>query len=160
MSAAVLYEPIVMTKKDKITIGDDSRIDGFVKLEGGEKLEIGRHVHVASFAHIGIGGGTTILEDYSAVASGGKVISGSNKPDALSCSAAAPAEMQHVEKSTTRLCRYSIVFSNGVVMPGVTLHPGAVLAAGGVATKDIPAWEIWGGVPARFLAKRRPEEAR
>jgi len=40
------------------------------------------------------------------------------------------------------------------VFPGVTLHEGAVLGAGGVATRDIPEWEIWAGVPAKFLMKR------
>lgn len=151
----VFYEPIIRTKADRITVGKGSRIDGFVKLEGGERLEIGRYVHIASFAHIGIGGGVTIIEDCAAVASGGKIISGSNKMDALSVSAVAPAHLQRIESSVTRLSKYSCVFTNGVVCPGVTLHEGAVLLPGGVATKDIPAWEIWGGTPAKFVARRQ-----
>lgn len=158
MSAPIIYGPIIKTREDRITIGDNSRIDGFVKLDGGEGLEIGRYVHIASFAHIGVGGGKTIIEDYACVSSGGKIVSGSNKVDAPSCSVVAPPEMQHVERSTTRLCRYSIVFSNAVVLPGVTLHEGAALAAGAVATKDIPPWEVWGGVPARFISKRVVKE--
>jgi acetyltransferase-like isoleucine patch superfamily enzyme len=151
----VLFEPIVMTKKESIVIeGFGTRIDSFVKLEGGISLHIGRGVHIASFAHVGIGGGETILEDYCAVASGGKVISGSNQVDGLSMSATAPAEMQVVTASKTRIGKFACVLTSAVVLPGVTLHEGAVLAAGAVATKDIPAWEIWGGVPARFLAKR------
>jgi len=151
---AVLYEPVVVTKREHVTIGEGSRIDSFVKLEGGCGLTIGCFVHVASLAHLGIGGGTTILEDYTAVASGGKVISGSNQIDALSMSAVAPAGLQRIEAKVTILRRYSCVLTNAVVLPGVTLHEGAILAAGGVATKDIPEWEIWGGVPARFMAKR------
>lgn len=151
---AVFYEPVVRTRDTHIKVGRGSRIDSFVKLEGGLMLDIGRYVHIASFAHIGIGGGITILEDYSCVASGGKIISGSNQVDAITMSACAPAHMQRVKPSTTRLRRYAAVLTNAVVLPGVTLHEGAVLAAGAVATKDIPAWEIWAGTPAKFIARR------
>jgi acetyltransferase-like isoleucine patch superfamily enzyme len=40
------------------------------------------------------------------------------------------------------------------VLPGVTIHEGAVLAAHAVATKDIPAFSIAGGVPARVIGTR------
>ncbi len=43
-----------------------------------------------------------------------------------------------------------------VVLPGVTIGRGAVIGAGSVVTCDIPAWEIWGGIPARFI-KSRPQ---
>lgn len=150
----VIYAPIVMTRKENIAIGRGSRIDSFVKLEGGEGLIIGQYVHIASFAHLGIGGGFTVLNDFSAVASGGKIISGSNQVDAVTMSACAPLHMQKVQKSRTVIGRYACVLTNAVVLPGVILHEGAVLAAGAVATRDIPPWEIWGGVPAKFLAKR------
>lgn len=41
-----------------------------------------------------------------------------------------------------------------VVLPGVTIGKGAVVAAGSVVTKDIPPYEVWGGVPAKFLKAR------
>lgn len=150
----VIYDPVLLLNGDRIVIGNGSRIDSFCKLEGGIGLTIGRFVHIASFAHIGIGGGQTIIEDYAAVASGGKIISGSNKLEGLSMSATVPREMQVAEVYTTRLARYAVVLTNAVVLPGVTLHEGAVLAAGSVATKDIPAWEVWGGVPATFIKRR------
>jgi len=42
-----------------------------------------------------------------------------------------------------------------VVLPGVSIGEGAIVAAGSVVTSSIPAWEIWGGVPAKFI-KNRP----
>lgn len=149
-----VFDPVVRVREERISYGDGCRIDSFVKLEGGEGLTIGRFVHIASFAHVGIGGGVTVLEDFSAVASGARIISGSNRPEAETMSACAPAFMQTVVKKTTRICRNAAVLAGATVLPGVTLHEGAVLAAGAVATKDIPAWQIWGGVPARFMAHR------
>ena len=32
-----------------------------------------------------------------------------------------------------------------VVLPGVTIGRGAIVSAGSVVNRDIPAWEIWGG---------------
>ena len=41
-----------------------------------------------------------------------------------------------------------------VVLPGVTIHRGAVVGAGAVVTKDLPAYSISVGVPARVIAQR------
>ena len=153
LSDPLILEPVVITKRDRVTISPGARIDSFVKIEGGDGVHIGHHVHIASFAHINIGGGEVDILDYAAVASGGKVIGGSNQIDAISMSAVAGV-MQRVERKRTVLKKYSCVLSGAIVLPGVTLEEGAVLAAGGVATRDIPAWEVWGGVPAKFIKKR------
>lgn len=44
--------------------------------------------------------------------------------------------------------------ANVLVKSGVTIHNGAVVGMGSVVTKDIPAYEIWAGVPARFIRRR------
>ncbi len=38
-----------------------------------------------------------------------------------------------------------------IILKGVTIGRGAVIAAGSVVTKDIPAYTIWGGAPAQFI---------
>lgn len=44
--------------------------------------------------------------------------------------------------------------ANAVVLKGVRIGRGAIIAAGAVVTKSVPAFEIWGGVPAHKLAQR------
>ena len=41
-----------------------------------------------------------------------------------------------------------------IVLPGVTIGDGAVLAAGAVVTKDVPLYTIVGGVPAKAIRSR------
>src|SRR3954471_23774627 len=43
---------------------------------------------------------------------------------------------------------------NAVVLKGVRIGRGAIVAAGAVVTKEIGAYEIWGGVPARKIGDR------
>lgn len=44
--------------------------------------------------------------------------------------------------------------ANSTILAGVTIGQGAIVAAGSVVTKDISPYEIWGGVPAKFMRKR------
>ena len=46
---------------------------------------------------------------------------------------------------------------NVVVLKGITIGNSAVVGAGAVVTKSIPAGEIWAGVPARVVGARPPQ---
>ena len=41
--------------------------------------------------------------------------------------------------------------AGAVVLHGVSIGDGAVIGANAVVVKDVPAGEIWGGVPARRI---------
>ncbi|BAU54900.1 Maltose O-acetyltransferase [Mucilaginibacter gotjawali] len=43
------------------------------------------------------------------------------------------------------------IATRAVILKGVTIGEGAVVAAGSVVTKDVPAYTLVGGVPAKFI---------
>ena len=45
-----------------------------------------------------------------------------------------------------------------IILSGVTIGDGAVIAAGAVVTKDVPAYGIVGGNPAKLIKKRFDDE--
>lgn len=54
----------------------------------------------------------------------------------------------------------AVIGGNATVIPGNNIGEGAVLAAGAVLTKHLPAQEVWGGNPAVFLMTRAAYEQR
>lgn len=48
--------------------------------------------------------------------------------------------------------------SNAIIMPGVSIGNGAVIGAGAVVTKDVGSYEVVGGVPAKHIGWRLPDE--
>jgi acetyltransferase-like isoleucine patch superfamily enzyme len=59
----------------------------------------------------------------------------------------------------TKIGRDCWIGINSVVMAGVTIGDGSIIAGGSVVTKDVPAMEIWGGVPAKKLRDRFADTA-
>lgn len=150
----MIFEPTIVLKPENATIADTARIDSFCKLECGEGLVIGEHTHVASFCHLGIGGGTLIIGAHIGIASGAKILTGSNTKDGVSMSAASPHDMQAVARYTTTIVDYAFIGTNATILPGITVGEGAIVGAGAVVTKNVPPRSIVAGVPAKIIGHR------
>lgn len=45
------------------------------------------------------------------------------------------------------------ISTRSIVLKGVTIHKGAVVAAGAVVTRDVPGYTVVGGIPAKVIKK-------
>jgi acetyltransferase-like isoleucine patch superfamily enzyme len=50
---------------------------------------------------------------------------------------------------------YVVIFSDSIILPGVTIGRGSVIGAGAVVCKDIPPMSIVSGNPAQVISQRR-----
>ena len=56
-----------------------------------------------------------------------------------------------VATKSIKICSYAWIGMNVIILKGVTIGEGAIVAAGSVVTKDVAPWTIVGGNPAIFL---------
>ena len=49
---------------------------------------------------------------------------------------------------------YVWISARAIILPGITVGKGAVVAAGAVVTKDVPPYTMVGGIPAKVIGKR------
>ena len=128
-------------------IGDDSRIGTFVEVQRNAK--IGKRCKIQS--HTFICEGVTI-EDEVMVAHGVMFI---NDPDPGAVNAGGELKSAADWRCVPTLVkRGASIGSNATILCGVTIGEGALIGAGAVVTKDVPAGAVVAGNPARFLRSR------
>ena len=53
----------------------------------------------------------------------------------------------------TTICKGASIGAGAVILCGIIIGERAMIAAGSVVTKDVPAGELWMGNPAKFVRK-------
>ncbi len=141
---------------ENIDFGKYVIIDDFVLIYAKEKIKIGNHVHIASFTSIS-GGGEFVMEDFSAISSGCRIITGTDDfKDGGFGNSSISNEFRNVKTAKIVIERFVIIGGNCTVLPGVTIGEGVSVGAGSVVTKDLEPWGIYVG--NRRIGWRNKEE--
>ena len=108
----------------RITIGANSWVDGTANLYSVDDIRIGHDAVISEGAFI-----CTASHDLA------------SRTFALT---SAPVEIGD----------YAWICAHAIVLPGVKIGEGAVVASGAVVAEDVEPWTVVGGVPAKFIKKR------
>lgn len=115
----------------------------------GRNLVLGDDVDLAHGVMITTDGGVTI-GNRTLVGYGTRILSGNHRIPPQ------PAQIfgSGHDKSPISISQDVWIGGNVIILPGVNVGEGAVIAAGSVVTKDVAPWTIVGGVPARTIKVR------
>ncbi len=111
-----------------ITLGEDTIIGENAVLDGRAKLTIGDHVDIAT--------GVMIYNSQHDIESNDF----------------------HAISEQVVIDDYVFIGPRAIILPGIKIGKGAVVAAGAVVTKDVGPFEIVGGVPAKVIGERKNKE--
>ncbi len=110
----------------------------------GKNITIGRDVFINSGCH---------FQDQGGIVIGDGTFIGHNVVLATINHDLNPANNRKNHYAPIIIGSHVWIGSNAAILPGVRIGDWAVVAAGAVVTKDIPALTVAGGVPAKVLKK-------
>lgn len=153
-----ISERVEIRRPHLVSIGSHIAIDsGFYCTVN---VDIGDYVHIAPYVTV-IGGekGRFKMDHFSSLAAGARVICGGEKHqgEGLVGPTIPTPYKDEIDYSPVIIERFASVGTNAVVMPGVTVAEGSVVAIGSVVTASTKPWTIYVGNPARPF-KVRPKE--
>lgn len=127
-------------------IGDDSRIGTFVEIQKG--VRIGKRVKISSHSFICEG---VTIEDNVFIGHGVMFIN--DKYPRATAADGSPQTEADWECVSTLVKKGASIGSNATILCGVTIGENAIVGAGSVVTRDVPAGCIVAGVPAHLFRK-------
>jgi galactoside O-acetyltransferase len=157
-SDVYINETAIIKRPNLCDIGSHTAIDNGVTIS--TELIMGDYIHIAPYVVV-IGGADSklILEDFSFVAAGTKIVCGSEDYTGGGLvGPTIPKEMRVINYSTVKFEKYAGCGVNCSIMPGVTLAEGSILGANSLLTKDTEPWTIYVGSPAKPVKIRDKEK--
>lgn len=112
--------------------------------------KVGKDVFVGDYVRIDLNHAELItIDDHAHIASGTRLLCHQRDMSDY-CVGDDYAKLGYIIKPI-HLCKGSLVGMDSFVMPGVTIGEGAIVGAGSLVTKDVPAWTVATGRPAKVV---------
>lgn len=151
------YAEINCLSKQKIIIGERVSIGKFAIIrpsnmyggEIGEGLKIGNHSNIGPYSYIGCSGyieigDNVMISPRVSIYAENHVFSRTD----------ITIKAQGVDKLFVKIEDDCWIAANSIILAGVTIGRGSVVAAGSVVTGDVPPYSVVAGVPAVIIKQR------
>ena len=155
------YVEINCLSKQKIILGDRVTIGKFAIIrptniyggEIGEGLKIGNNSNIGPYCYIGCSGfieigNNVMISPRVSIYAENHVFESTD----------IPIKAQGLTKQFVKIENDCWIAANSIILAGVTIGRGSVVAAGSVVTSDVPPFSIVAGVPAKIIKNRNKPE--
>ena len=138
-----------------ICIGNHVRIDDFCVLSAGEGgIEIGSYIHIAVYTSL-IGKEKITLCDYVNLSSRVSIYSSNDDYSGeYMTNPMVPEQLTKARHEAVMLKEHVIVGSGTVILPSSILNRCSAIGALSLVNSEIPEFQIFAGVPAKFIKER------
>lgn len=152
-SSVVLGKNVLIFHKDLVNlygcrIGDETRVGAFVEIQ--KNATIGSRCKISSHAFICEG---VEIEDEVFVGHG-VMFTNDVYPRATTDAGELKTDADW-RLAPTKVCRRAAIGSNATILPNLNIGESALVGAGAVVVKDVPAFAIVAGVPAVVIGDVR-----
>ena len=110
--------------------------------ECGKNIHVGKNVFINFCCH---------FQDQGGILVGDETLIGHNVVIATLNHNFSPEHRASMHPAPVHIGKGVWIGSHATIVPGVTIGDHAVIAAGAVVTKDVPAFAVAGGVPAKII---------
>jgi galactoside O-acetyltransferase len=145
---------------ENISIGNNVRIDDNVIIVASNKktpVSIGSYIHIASNCYLAGSDGIEMM-DFVTLAPGVMMFSGSDDYSGKKLSNPMVGKPYIGGKSgKITLCKHVIIGAGSVVLPDVIIKQGSSVGALSLVNKNLNAWSVYSGVPAKKIKKRHKD---
>lgn len=145
----------VFYNTQNIMIGNHVRIDDFSFISGGKGIEIGNYVHISCYCALY---GTYQIEIHDYVNISCRCIIFSTSDDYSGqylTGPLVPQEYIHNIGKKIIINKLAIIGAGSVLLPGTEICEGAAIGAMSLVKSKIPQYEIWAGVPVKYIKNRK-----
>jgi acetyltransferase-like isoleucine patch superfamily enzyme len=140
---------------NNISFGNNIRIDSNVMIAASKGyLKMENYIHIGAGSFLGCGGGIT-FSNFSGLSQGVHIYSESADYSGQTlASPTIPKKYRSIVSAPVFLKKHSVVGSNSVIMPGVTIGEGTAVGALSFVHLTLDEWSVYFGSPAQKVNHR------
>jgi acetyltransferase-like isoleucine patch superfamily enzyme len=163
-SSIININKITMKKECLLTVERDSQIDGVIICEREQVfIKIGKRTFmngtIIAAQEVTIGDDVLISWGVTIVDHNSHSIAFSERARDVQDWRVGKKDWSNVKIAPVSISDKTWIGFNAIILKGVSIGEGAIIGAGSVVTKDVPAWTVAAGNPARII-RGIPEDER